>query len=124
MLTPEELAAGSKRRARAAALALLLLGTGCGGSDPAAPAAGRGGGATPPSILLISIDTLRPDHLGLYGYERDTSPYLDRLAAECLVFDRAYTTQPWTLVAHMSMLTGLEPEDHGVTSETRALSPE
>jgi arylsulfatase A-like enzyme len=124
MLTPEELAAGSKLRARAAALALLLLGTGCGGSDPAAPAAGRGGGATPPSILLISIDTLRPDHLGLYGYERDTSPYLDRLAAECLVFDRAYTTQPWTLVAHMSMLTGLEPEDHGVTSATRALSPE
>jgi arylsulfatase len=108
-----------------AAVALLALGAGCGGSDPAGTAGWSAeGGPTPPSILLVSIDTLRRDHLGLYGYERDTSPYLDRLAAECLVFDRAYTTQPWTLVAHMSMLTGLEAEDHGVTSATRALSPD
>jgi arylsulfatase A-like enzyme len=85
--------------------------------------AGPGEGP-PPSVLLISLDTLRADHLGLYGYARDTSPYLDRLARECLVFDRAYTPQPWTLVAHMSMLSGLEPEDHGVHSANVALSPE
>jgi arylsulfatase A-like enzyme len=111
----------------AATLWIAALAAGCGRSDGAATAAravGWAEGEAPPSVLLVSIDTLRPDHLGLYGYERDTSPYLDRLAAECLVFDRAYTTAAWTLVAHMSMLTGLEPEEHGVTEPTRALSPE
>ena len=100
-------------RSLATAVLGLLLAT-CGG--PGEP--------PPPSILMVSIDTLRPDHLGLYGYGRDTSPYLDRLAEESLVFDRAYTTAAWTLVAHMSMMTGLEPEEHGVTQPKRAVSPQ
>ena len=77
-----------------------------------------------PSVLLVSIDTLRADHLGLYGYARDTSPFLDRFAAGSLVCERAWSPCPWTLVAHMTMLTGLHPEQHGVTTGERALADE
>ena len=73
------------------------------------------------SVILISIDTLRRDHVGLYGYERDTTPNLDRLAAESLVFERAYTTMSWTLIAHMSLFTGLYPAQHRVWEEDVAL---
>ena len=76
-----------------------------------------------PNVVLISIDALRKDHLGLYGYERDTSPYLDRLADESIVFDRAYCTAPWTLISHMTMLTGLFGRQHGVLADGTALSP-
>jgi arylsulfatase A-like enzyme len=75
-----------------------------------------------PSVLLVSIDTLRADHLGLYGYARDTSPFLDRFAAGSLVFEHAWSPCPWTLVAHMTMLTGLYPEQHGVTTGELALA--
>ncbi|MEM7305210.1 MAG: sulfatase [Planctomycetota bacterium] len=119
---------------RASALLIGLL-SACGGGEGAgeaggtsapggAASAGSRGSQPPPSVILLSIDTLRADHLGLYGYERDTSPYLDRLAQECLVFDRAYTTAPWTLIAHMSMMTGLEPAEHGVVDAKKAVSPQ
>ena len=81
--------------------------------------------ATPParpSVILVSIDTLRADHLGLYGYSRDTSPFLDRFGKASLVFEHAYSPCPWTLVAHMTMLTGLYPPQHGVTEADRALA--
>lgn len=64
-------------------------------------------------ILLISIDTLRPDHLGTYGHVLDTSPYLDRLAARGTVFTDAMSTASWTLPAHASVLTGLYPSQAG-----------
>ena len=67
-----------------------------------------------PSVIFISIDTLRADHMGAYGYERDTTPNLDRLAAESVRFERAYTTMSFTLIAHMGMLTGLYPSQHKV----------
>jgi arylsulfatase A-like enzyme len=105
-------------------LLAIALGCGQGSAGRQTRAATAASADPPPSLLLISIDTLRADHLGLYGYGRDTSPYLDRLASECLVFDRAYTTAPWTLVAHMSMMTGLEPDDHGVVNAKRGVSPE
>jgi choline-sulfatase len=79
--------------------------------------------ARPPAVLLVSIDTLRADHVGLYGYERDTTPFLDRFAAGATVFERAFTTAPWTLPAHMTMLTGLFPAQHGVVREDVALAP-
>ncbi len=78
----------------------------------------------PPAVILVSIDTLRADHVGLYGYERDTTPFLDRWSRDATVFERAFTTAAWTLVAHMTMLTGLFPEQHDVTGKRRALSPE
>ncbi len=74
------------------------------------------------SVILISIDTLRADHLGLYGYSRQTSPFLDRWSHECLVFERAFSPYAWTLPAHMSMLTGLFPAQHGIEKEELALA--
>ena len=71
---------------------------------------------------MISIDTLRRDHVGHYGYERDTTPVLDRLAEESLVFEQAYTTMSFTLIAHMSLLTGLYPSQHGVINERTSLA--
>jgi len=65
-------------------------------------------------IVLISLDTLRPDHLGTYGHVRDTSPVLDALADRGVVFEDASSTSPWTLPAHASMLTGLYPSQANV----------
>lgn len=69
---------------------------------------------SPPSILLVTLDTTRVDHLSCYGYERDTSPNLDALAAESVRFTRAWSTSSWTLPAHASLFTGLYPSSHGV----------
>lgn len=67
------------------------------------------------AVILISIDTLRRDHLGCYGYGRDTSPVIDRFARkEAVLFEQAYAQAPYTLPSHMSMLTGLYPDTHGV----------
>jgi choline-sulfatase len=68
----------------------------------------------PANLLLISVDTLRPDHLGCYGYGPARTPNIDRLAAEGFVFDDAITSMPLTLPSHTSMLTGLSPLSHGV----------
>jgi hypothetical protein len=68
----------------------------------------------PRVIVLISLDTLRPDHLGTYGHVRDTSPVLDALADRGVVFEDASSTSPWTLPAHASMLTGLYPSQANV----------
>ncbi|MGH9461189.1 MAG: sulfatase [Vicinamibacteria bacterium] len=70
--------------------------------------------------MLIVVDALRPDHLGLYGYERPTSPHLDEWAAQSAVFERAFTTSPWTLPAFGSLLTGEIPARHGAGSRVRA----
>ena len=72
-----------------------------------------------PNVLLISIDTLRADHVSCYGYERETTPNIDRLAAAGTRFSRAYGTAVWTPPAHGSMLTGLYPSQHGVVDENR-----
>lgn len=69
-----------------------------------------------PDIVLISIDTLRADHLGTYGYFRPTSPNLDRLAAESIVFEKAFTVMSHTLPAHISLMTGVHPATHNVLS--------
>ena len=72
-----------------------------------------------PNVILISLDTLRADHLGCYGYELNTSPNLDRFADHAVQFERAYCPQPWTLTSHMSLLTGLWPSVHGVDRNTQ-----
>jgi len=74
-------------------------------------------------VLLVSIDTLRADHLGLYGYERNTSPVLDLLATEGVVFEDVSSPSPWTLPAHASMMTGSYPRRHGVMTWSNPLSP-
>jgi arylsulfatase A-like enzyme len=68
-----------------------------------------------PNLVLISIDCLRADHVGAYGYPRDTTPHIDRLAADGVVFETAVATSSWTLPTHMSMFTGLAPSFHGAT---------
>jgi arylsulfatase A-like enzyme len=93
----------------------------------AALAAGCGGGAgdgKPRNAILISIDTLRPDHLGSYGHTRDTSPTLDRIAAEGVRFEDVTAPSPWTLPSHATMLTGLYPSRHGVKTHETRLSEE
>jgi arylsulfatase A-like enzyme len=74
-----------------------------------------------PNVLLVSIDSLRSDHLGSYGYERDTSPHLDRLAAEGARFTTALAPSPWTLPSHVTLLTGRHPAAHGVRNTDRRL---
>ncbi|HXV65445.1 MAG TPA: sulfatase [Vicinamibacteria bacterium] len=76
----------------------------------------------PKRVVLISIDTLRADHLGFYGYERPTSPILDALALESTVLDDVTSASPWTLPSHASLLTGLYPRRHGLTSHERYLA--
>jgi arylsulfatase A-like enzyme len=99
--------------ARAACL-LLGLGAAC------ARGAERGEAVLPRNLLLVSIDTLRPDHLGCYGHARDTSPTLDALSARGVRFTDTSSSAPWTLPAHATMLTGLYPSHHGVKNhETR-----
>lgn len=72
-----------------------------------------------PNILLISIDSLRADHLGSYGYHRDTSPNIDRIASQGVVFERMTAVSSWTLPTHISMLSGLPMEFHGVSDNGR-----
>lgn len=72
------------------------------------------------TVIFISIDTLRKDHLGCYGYQRNTSPNLDRFAADdAVLFESAYVQAPYTLTSHLSMLTGLYPEAHGILRALR-----
>lgn len=68
----------------------------------------------PPNVLLISIDTLRADHLGSYGYAAAQTPSLDALARRGLRFSQAITVAPLTLPAHSSLMTGTFPSYHGV----------
>ncbi|HDL63879.1 MAG TPA: hypothetical protein ENH12_00670 [Proteobacteria bacterium] len=69
------------------------------------------------NVLLISIDTLRPDHLGCYGYGKDTSPNIDALSQQGAIFLNTVSTTCWTLPAHMSLLTGTDISVHGVTND-------
>ncbi|MEO0652731.1 MAG: sulfatase [Planctomycetota bacterium] len=68
-----------------------------------------------PDVVLISIDTLRADHCSVYGYERPTTPFLERLGREGAVFEAAYSTSSWTAPSMASLFTGLPPRAHGVT---------
>lgn len=74
-------------------------------------------------VVLISIDSLRADHVGCYGYARSTTPHIDRLARDGVFFRTAVSTSSWTLPAHMSLLTGLLPEAHGAQSAYARLDP-
>lgn len=66
-----------------------------------------------PHLLIYLIDTLRPDHLGCYGYDRNTSPHIDALAADGVVFENAYSHAPWTRPSVATLFTGLLYSFHG-----------
>jgi arylsulfatase A-like enzyme len=76
------------------------------------------------NVILISIDTLRADHLGSHGHDRPTSPNLDAFAADGIVFEAASATSPWTLPSHASLLTGRYLRGHGVRTEEHRLADE
>ncbi|MCB1009096.1 MAG: sulfatase, partial [Acidobacteria bacterium] len=98
-----------RRTARAAALvATFALST-----SALAAVAPKAPGAPPPDLLLITLDTTRADALGVYGAARPT-PVLDRLAASGARYLRALAPTPLTLPSHASLLTGLDPVEHGV----------
>ena len=93
---------------------LALLALACPGRQQPAPtpaATPRAGTRT--NVLLITIDTLRADHLGAYGYRRNTSPRIDALARQGTVFDQAYTFWPKTRASFVMLLTGRRPSQNG-----------
>lgn len=82
-------------------------------------ACGAGERFEPPHVLVVTIDTLRSDHLGCYGYFRNTSPVLDELAARSMVFERCLTPVAQTLPTHTSLFTGLYPYEHGILANRK-----
>jgi arylsulfatase len=72
----------------------------------------------PPNLVIVTLDTTRADHLGLYGYFRDTSPALDAFAEQALVFERCIVPMATTLPTHASLFTSTQPLEHGVTYNT------
>jgi len=70
----------------------------------------------PRLVVMIVLDTLRRDHVSLYGYARQTTPRLDQLAADAQVFTNAYSSTSWTLPAHVSLFSGKDLVGHGVTA--------
>jgi arylsulfatase len=91
--------------------------------DPAVP---PGAPETPrtqrPDIIVITLDAARPDHFSCYGYSRRTTPFIDRLADQALVFEAAFALAPYTLCSVPTMITGLSFFDHGVTSKDATLN--
>jgi arylsulfatase A-like enzyme len=123
------LARNSVAQATVAAVALLAAAAALALDGPreaaAAPAAQISGSAPARgyNVVLISIDSLRADHLGTYGYRRATSPAIDRLGSGGAVFTQCRSTTSWTLPAHMSLLTGRSLLGHGVVGDDRRLGP-
>lgn len=95
------------RAHRVVAVAVVLLATGaltaCRSEPP------------PPSFILVSLDATRADHLGAYGYDRDTTPFLDSLARRGFLFEQTVAPSLNTLISHASLLTGLPAWAHGAT---------
>jgi arylsulfatase A-like enzyme len=75
----------------------------------------------PINVLIIGVDTLRPDHLGCYGYGRDTSPAIDGLAREGVLFENVVSQSPWTLPSFATVFTSLYPSQHGAMSAVTAM---
>ena len=90
---------------------VAVLVAGCHGEAPPVPR----------NVVLISIDTLRADHLGCYGHDRPTSPALDALAAQGVRLLHVTSASPWTLPSHVSLLTGMYPSHHGVKDVVNTL---
>jgi arylsulfatase A-like enzyme len=100
-------------RLRPALLATAFAAAACGRPPAEAP--------RPRNVILVSIDTLRADHLGAFGYARDTSPFIDGLARRGVRFERAFAPASWTLPSHMSLLTSTYPHTHRVENVERVL---
>ena len=91
-------------------------------SPSAAPAPDAPTYADQQNVLLITVDTLRADHLGCYGYPRPTSPHLDAFAAQAVRFERCISVAGTTLPSHLSIMTSLWPHQHGYVANKGAIS--
>ena len=107
-------------RSLAALLAVAAFG-GCGVLDEPPPFQGLSLRPTR-GYVFVTLDALRADHLGAYGYERSTSPFFDSLAARGILFERAFAPYPATLVSNISLFTGLYPNRHSVYPPSQVLS--
>jgi arylsulfatase A-like enzyme len=94
------------RRSASVAVLVAVLGAGCARRAP----------APPPNVVLVTLDTVRADHLSAYGYGVRTSPRLEALAREATLYRRAYSAAPWTIPSHASLFTGKFPFEHGAHS--------
>ncbi|HJZ98673.1 MAG TPA: sulfatase [Candidatus Solibacter sp.] len=97
----------------AAVLLLAVSGVLAIPSSATAEAAGPAGSSTRPNVLLIVMDTVRADHLSLYGYNRDTTPNLRALARDSVVYPNTLAPSDVTLTSHASLFTGMYPSWHG-----------
>lgn len=77
-----------------------------------------------PNIIFIVIDTARYDRFGCYGYDRPTSPNIDKIAAEATTYETCVSSATWTLPSHTSMFTGLAVSQHGVNGDNKKLTPQ
>jgi len=93
----------------AASIALPLPGRNQVAAAPATPAPERQG----PNLIMIVLDTLRADHMGMYGYERDITPWLDEFASKATVYENVSGSSSYTLPTHATLFTGLLAETHG-----------
>jgi len=87
------------------ALLATLAAFSCAAPPPTAPR---------PDVLLVLVDCLRADHVGAYGYPLRTTPNLDRLAGEGILFEQAYSNATWTKPSMATLFTGLHPSEHGL----------
>ncbi|UCC68933.1 MAG: sulfatase [Armatimonadota bacterium] len=87
-----------------------------------AKARAREAGDDPPDVFIYLVDALRADHLGCYGYQRDTSPNIDAFAADAVLYEDAQTVCSWTRPAVASLLTGLDPPIHGALDKCHQLA--
>ena len=89
------------------------LSMGCRPSDP-----------RPPDVLVFLVDTLRADHLDHFGYERETAPNLAAFSRDAVTYERAYAPSSWTKPSTASLLTGLDPLEHGAITGSDRIDPE
>jgi arylsulfatase A-like enzyme len=75
------------------------------------------------NVILVSLDTLRADHVGCYGYPRETTPHIDELAKDSVVFLNTFASSPWTLPSHVSLMTALNCINHQVYYNDRKIDP-
>jgi hypothetical protein len=116
---PGRPAGSSARPAVVASLFLVLVGSGAFACRRA------GGSAGPPrNLVLVTVDTLRADHLGAYGDSTSSTPQLDALAARSTVFERAYAVAPFTLPSVTAILTGRRPERTGAVANGAVVHPD
>ncbi|MEM8712923.1 MAG: sulfatase-like hydrolase/transferase [Planctomycetota bacterium] len=110
-------------------IALLISIPSCGGEGPtAAPGAAEAeamtGSLKGRSFVLVVADSLHAGHLSAYGYERETSPFLERLSSMGVRAERALSQTSWTLSSVISLFTGLVQERHGILMQTQVLGPD